>query len=249
MYWIGKAVKTFYAGPQLDLSAFAPLVHLHSKDIISDEHILRTSSSWDYTDTQALYGREVRHSQSSSREVREPQGRPNWDSSYESYASFEKGSQDSLDDPELEEAMPVVRRYGSASTLNRNGGEGYGHQEYESLYPNDDRNDSMYRSSPDLSSQGSYHHHRSSSTDSLDGSYTGGHSRQSSGSVEAYPTRNVQTRRPSTSTADPLQFVKAKTALELAKQAEEQIKLTKEVKRTERKVINDEDDWLSVSKS
>ncbi|XP_041357084.1 LIM and calponin homology domains-containing protein 1-like isoform X2 [Gigantopelta aegis] len=247
VYWIGKAVKTFYTGPQLDLSAFAPLVHLHSKDIISDEHILRNSSSWDNTESQALYGSQG-GSSSNNREVRNSQGRPQWDSSYESYASFEKGSQDSLDDQELEETMPGVRRYGSASTLNKNGGDGYGHghhRDYESLYPNDDRNDSMYRSSPDLSSQGSYHHHRSSSTDSLDGSYTGGHSRQSSGSADGYPTRNIQTRRTSTSAADPLQFVKAKTAVELAKQAEEQIKMAKEVKRSERKVINDEDDWLS----
>lgn len=230
MYWLGKVVNQSFQGPHLDFTAFAPLVHHHSKDIILNDHFRRDSScSWESNEYCSAYGS---HEGNSLGNIREQENRHHRDSSYESYASYEKGSEDSLDE-QVFDNMPV--RYGSQSALNKMG---------DGMY-SDDRQNSMYRSSPDLS-QGSYHR-RSSSNDSLDGSYHGSHSRQSSGSMENYPTRPH--RRTSSSTADPLQFVKMQKQTDLAKKAEEQMKLAatqKEIKK-DVSVSKDEDDWLSVS--
>ncbi|XP_046380443.2 LIM and calponin homology domains-containing protein 1-like isoform X2 [Haliotis rufescens] len=228
VYWLGKVVNQSFQGPHLDFTAFAPLVHHHSKDIILNDHFRRDSScSWESNEYCSAYGS---HEGNSLGNIREQENRHHRDSSYESYASYEKGSEDSLDE-QVFDNMPV--RYGSQSALNKMG---------DGMY-SDDRQNSMYRSSPDLS-QGSYHR-RSSSNDSLDGSYHGSHSRQSSGSMENYPTRPH--RRTSSSTADPLQFVKMQKQTDLAKKAEEQMKLAatqKEIKK-DVSVSKDEDDWLS----
>ncbi|XP_046577711.1 LOW QUALITY PROTEIN: LIM and calponin homology domains-containing protein 1-like [Haliotis rubra] len=223
VYWLGKVVNQSFQGPHLDFTAFAPLVHHHSKDIILDDHFRRDSScSWESNELQ-YYGS---HEGNSRGNRQEQENRHHRDSSYESY---EKGSEDSLDE-QVFDNMPV--RYGSQSALNKTG---------EGMY-SDDRQNSMYRSSPDLS-QGSYHR-RSSSNDSLDGSYHGSHSRQSSGSTENYPTRPH--RRTSSSTADPLQFVKQKPT-DLAKKAEEQMKVAATQKEYKIPVVVDkeEDDWQS----
>ncbi|XP_067663284.1 LIM domain only protein 7-like isoform X1 [Haliotis asinina] len=225
VYWLGKVVNQSFQGPHLDFTAFAPLVHHHSKDILLDDHFRRDSScSWESNEYCSTYGS---HEGNSLGNRQEQENRNHRDSSYESY---EKGSEDSLDE-QVFDNMPV--RYGSQSALNKTG---------EGMY-SDDRQNSMYRSSPDLS-QGSYHR-RSSSNDSLDGSYHGSHSRQSSGSVENYPTRPH--RRTSSSTADPLQFVKMHKQTDLAKKAEEQMKVVATQKEFKSSVAvdKDEDDWQS----
>ena len=170
------------------------------------------------------------------------------DSSYDSLGSYEKESESSFD--ELDPNMPVrdLRRYGSQSSL--------GKENNRYSVANDsafsDRHDSLYQSSPDLS-QGSHAHTRSSSTDSMEGSYYGNnHSRQSSGSADNYSTRlssSSSGRRTSTSTADPLQFVKTKGADELAKTAVKQIEAAKETTLMRPVLRGDEGepDWQSVS--
>ena len=146
--------------------------------------------------------------------------------------------------------MPIPR-YGSSTTLNRSReGARSGSDRDSSMYSSD-RNSGLYRSSPDLS-HSALSKRRSSSTDSTDGSYGGGHSRQSSDSVD-YPTRRLSTQLPARKTsvsADPLQFIKVKGATGLAVTAEEQIKLaaeSKKLKFTESISEDDNTDWQSVS--
>ncbi|KAL3879206.1 hypothetical protein ACJMK2_031514 [Sinanodonta woodiana] len=139
--------------------------------------------------------------------------------------------------------MPVrseMRRYPSTGSLYPSGS---GFSTTTPIY-SDDRQDSMYQSSPDLS-QGS--HGRSLSSDSMDGSYHGNHSRQSSGSADGHSRSNHATRRQSTALQDPLQFIKTSGAKDLAKVAKTQIELAKEVNKMRVKV-NDKDsgdDWQS----
>lgn len=149
-----------------------------------------------------------------------------------------------------ENGMPIPR-YSSSSTLSHGrdgtgrGGEGDG-----TMHPSN-RNSGLYRSSPDLSRSAQLNR-RSSSTDSNDGSYYGGgHSRQSSDSVD-YPTRRYSAQHPARKTsvsADPLQFIKVKGATNLALTAEEQMKLAAETKRIKPSPSFDDDntDWRSVS--
>lgn len=89
--------------------------------------------------------------------------------------------------------------------------------------------------------------HRSSpSVDSADGMSVGGHSRQSSGSTDNYPTRSLVQRSTSVS-VDPLQFVKPKENA-LAKQAEHQLKIATENREAKVPVsIENEEDWQSVN--
>ncbi|XP_050417442.1 uncharacterized protein LOC126830949 isoform X2 [Patella vulgata] len=243
IYWLGRAVCHTYPVPNLDFSAFTPLINHHNKDIISNEHIYRldSSCSWDSYDHSSAYGSNGGVSGNSikdsinHRHVR--------DSSYESYASYGKASEDSLDE-QIFDNMPVGGRLSSASS--RQDSSPRYSATNESLYREGKRN-GMYRSSPDLAVP-SFNHRRSSSTDSLDGSYRS-HSRQSSDSCDGYPTRNMPGRRISQSTADPLQFIKSRGAEDLAKQAEEQIKQVEEVKKTKvvaTEIAKDEDDWQST---
>lgn len=266
VYWLARASSSFYKGPPLDYTAFSALVshHAHSKDLISEQRFRRDSScSLESNEHSSAYGSHEGNSKGSLKDSFE--NRHTRDSSYDSYASYEKGSEESLDDPVFDShtSMPGVRQYGSSSTLNRNGtsgGESSGSQ--EALYSHS-KSDSLYRSSPDLS-RGSYHQ-RTSSADSLDGggstgSYYGNHSRQSSDSAENYPTRSLSTSGRKTSvSADPMQFVKTRGADYLAKQAEEQIRLAEHFKKerslkeleeekVEPKVVPvEEGDWQSVS--
>ena len=147
-----------------------------------------------------------------------------------------------------ENGMPIPR-YSSSSALGRSrAGRG---SEGDGAMHSSDRNSSLYRSSPDLS-HSTLSKRRSSSTDSTDGSYYGGgHSRQSSDSVD-YPTRRFSTQLPARKTsisADPLQFIKVKGATDLALTAEEQMKLAAETKKLKFPAAQEDDntDWQSVS--
>ena len=233
VYWLGKTVAGKYKGPSLDLSAFSALVHSHgNKDVISDDSFRNGSPVKD-----------------SPKHIR--------DSSYDSLGSYERESESSFDELDSSGTMPVrsdmreMRRYGSASSLSMPRDLRLSTASGESMY-SDDKHDSMYVSSPDLS-QGSHAHTRSSSTDSMEGNYYGNHSRQSSGSTDNYATRrtSTSTRKTSTSTPDPLQFVKLKGAENLAAQAKKQMEVAKEVNMMRGKVDSvsstDEPDWQSVS--
>ena len=127
--------------------------------------------------------------------------------------------------------------------------------------------DSHYRSNPDISESrlsaphqpgphpridNSYEslHSRSSSSDSLDAHrLLGNHSRTSSGaSTEFIPTRTTGKAGTSQPARNPLQFIKAPNATQLAETAKHQIQLVKETKKA--KVIADEvlsSDWQSVN--
>ncbi|KAL4230513.1 Guanine nucleotide exchange factor vav3 [Mactra antiquata] len=243
VYWLGKSVANKYKGPSIDISAFGALVHSHgNKDIISDD-CFRNGTSLNKDDSIDTSSNKHRH-------VR--------DSSYDSLGSYERESESSFD--ELDGSgnnMPVrsdmreMRRYGSASSLAMSRDLRLSTASGESAF-SDNKDDSLYQSSPDLS-HGSQVHTRSSSTDSAEGNYYGNHSRQSSGSTD-YPTRRLSSsttgRKTSTSTPDPLQFVKLKGADNLALQAKKQIEATKEVNIMRGKIdstssVSEEQDWQS----
>ena len=211
--------------------------HQGNKNIISDKSF--KNENWQNTQTVRQNSKDIKHSSHAR------------DSSYDSLGSYEKESESSFDDLENSENMPVrdMRRYGSQSSLGKNENTSYSIANDSAF---SDRHDSVYQSSPELS-QGSHVHTRSSSTDdSMDGSYYGNsHSRQSSSSTEGYATRLSAGggRKPSTSTADPLQFVKVKGADDLAKTAAKQIEAVKEtaLMRPALKGDEGEPDWQSVS--
>ncbi|KAJ8298221.1 hypothetical protein KUTeg_024752 [Tegillarca granosa] len=243
IYWLGRSVANSYSGAQLDISAFAALVHHNGKEIIPDDHFRH--DSWETSDyNSSAYSSHENNSKVSLPDGTSYEQKHNRDSSYESYGSYSRGSE-SLD----EDNMPV-RRYGSASSLNRSG-EQLRFSATSDIY-SDGGQDSLYQSSPDLLHGTNNHHRRSSSTDSMDGSYHGSHSRQSSDSVENYPTRTLSTqRKTSTSTADPLQFIKLKPSNDLAKKAEAQIRATEALKtervKAEKELEHDipDDNWQS----
>ena len=235
-----------YKGSTLDTSAFSALVHHHgNKNIISDECF--RNENWQTSQASKENFKDV--NSSGSRHAR--------DSSYDSLGSYEKESESSFDELETNANMPVrdMRRYGSQSSLGKNENTRYSLANDSAF--SDGRHDSLYQSSPDLS-QGSHAHTRSSSNDSMDGSYYGNnHSRQSSGSTEGYPTRlsssglRRQSSSTATSSADPLQFVKTKGADDLAKTATKQIEAAKETTLM-RPVLRGEEgepDWQSVSQA
>lgn len=232
IFWLGRTVAPYHNGPQLDLSAFSGLISYHGKNVIDDETF--HSNSWNLEEG------------SSKVPTKDIENRHTRDSSYESYASYDRVSESSIDE-QISDNMPVrsdMRRYGSTSSLRSGELSARFSGTFDSVY-SDDKDSSLYRSSPDIS-LGSHAHTRSSSTDSMDGSYHGNHSRQSSDSVENYPTRTTQ-RKASQASTDPLKFVKAQSASEMARQAQVQIEAAAEMK-TMRSLPGKEDmDWQSVS--
>lgn len=238
MFWLGKAVAGKYKGPELDASAFSALVHSHgNKNIISDD-CFKNGSPLTKENTSLTESSNHKHYR---------------DSSYDSLGSYERESESSFD--ELDSSgnlqarvdMREMRRYNSTNSLSMPRD-----LRLSTASGDDEKHDSMYVSSPDLS-QGSHAHTRSSSTDSMEGSYYGNHSRQSSGSTDNYAARRLSssTRKTSTSTPDPLQFVKLKGAAELAEKAKKQMEVAKEVNLMRGKVDSiggsEEPDWQSVS--
>lgn len=238
IYWLGRHIEGTYKGPSLDFSAFSALVHHQgNKNIISDKCF--KNENWQTTQGQSYKDVNV--------------GSHARDSSYDSLGSYEKESESSFE-LENNENMPVrdLRRFGSQSSLGKNESTHYSVANDSAF--SDGRHDSLYQSSPELS-QGSHAHTRSSSADSMDGSYYGNsHSRQSSGSTESYPRLTSSgtgsgRRIGSTSSTDPLQFVKVKRAEELAKNAAKQIEAAKEttLMRPTLRADEGEPDWQSVS--
>lgn len=237
IFWLGRSVSETYQGPVLDTSAFSALVHSHgNKNIISND-CFKHGSPVTKENISGTSGGQNKH-------IR--------DSSYDSLGSYEHESESSFDELDHSGNMPVrsdrgdMRRYPSTGSLSMPRDMKLSTASNDSVY-SDDKMD-LYRSSPDLS----HAHTRSSSTDSAEGGYYGNHSRQSSGSTE-YPTRRSSTatsRRISTSTPDPLQFIKSGGAQSLAEQAKKQMEVAKEVNLMRGKVeqpnISEEPDWQSV---
>ncbi|KAL5012988.1 hypothetical protein ScPMuIL_011539 [Solemya velum] len=236
VFWLGRTVASHNNGPQLDPSAFSGLINYHGKEVFEEETF--HSNSWNSEEHSSSEG-------NSKVVTKDGEHRHTRDSSYESFASYDRVSESSIDEPILDN-MPVrsdMRRYGSASSLNRSSDLSARFSgTFDSVY-SEDKDSSLYRSSPDIS-VGSHAHTRSSSTDSMDGSYHGNHSRQSSGSVENYPTRTTQ-RKVSQASADPLKFVKAQSAAELARQAQVQIEAAAETKSMRVLPGKDDIDWQS----
>ncbi|XP_070198566.1 trichohyalin-like [Littorina saxatilis] len=241
VFWIGRVAEHSFQGPKIDQSAFSALVHnqhRHRDHIVSDGQLRKESSnSWESGSNchPGAYGANER---ASLRENSSAGPRHVRDGSYDSYSSYGKGSEDSLEEAafEVDENGMPIPRYNSSSALNRSRDRPGRHLlgDGDSAMYSSDRNSSLYRSSPDLS-RSTLSNRRSSSTDSADGSFSGGgHSRQSSDSVD-YPTRRYSTQlnpgRKTSVSADPLQFVKMKGATDLASTAEEQIKLAAETKK------------------
>ncbi|XP_033743888.1 LIM and calponin homology domains-containing protein 1-like isoform X2 [Pecten maximus] len=222
IYWLGKSVYSTFSGPQLDFSAFTPLVHHNGKDIISEEHFQHDSCVFE--DQSSSYGSHGGVGQSiENKHIR--------DSAYDSYGSLSNSRESELSFSLEETNMPGVqmRRADSTSSINRSG-------EFSLARHFDD--DSLYQSTPDLSNRNS--HTRTSSTDSMDG-----HSRHSSESTNvSIPTRS-QERKTSTANANPLQFVKVNSSDNLAKVATMQIKISEEVKKVRTKIDSDEQEWQS----
>nr|KAI8757072.1 calponin homology domain-containing protein [Biomphalaria glabrata] len=236
IFWLGKYASKNYHGPQLDLSAFAAFVHLRQNtDTVEREYQapVLSSSHWDWS--HGSQGRPAANSSSVDLSFHHTR-----DSSYD---SFEKESFESLDEPDSK--MPMTR-YSSASALNKTR-DSLNFHTFDSSYSND-RNSSLYRSSPDLAN--SSYHRRYSSTDSMDGSHNSGHSRQGSDALESnYATRRLssQSNRKSSSSADPLQFVKLKGANDLAYTAEVQMRVAAESKlgASISRAKDDDADWQS----
>ncbi|KAH9488183.1 hypothetical protein Btru_064869 [Bulinus truncatus] len=239
IFWLGKYATKNYQGPQLDLSAYSAFVHhKHSKDLVDTdfhrEQASTLSSQWDWS--HGIQGRPSANSSSVDISFHHTRN--------SSYDSFEKESFDSLD--ETDGKMPMTR-YSSASALNKTR-ESQNFSTFDSSYSND-RNSSLYRSSPDLT-HGNSSHRRYSSTDSMDGSHNSGHSRQGSDAQEInYVTRKLssQSSRKSSSSLDPLQFVKLKGANDLAYTAEVQMRVAAESKiaASVTRAKDDDADWQS----
>lgn len=259
MYWVGRVAAQTSQGPRIDESAFAALVHnqhRHREHIVSDGQLRRDSAcSWDANSHSGAHGSREggRHSRGSLKETAAG-SRHVRDGSYDSYTSYGKGSEDSLDEFvfEVDENGMPIPRYSSSSALNQSTEGSRRVSERDSSMYSSDRNSGLYRSSPDLTHT-SLTKRRSSSTDSTDGSHGGGHSRQSSDSID-YPTRRYSTahssgsRRTSVST-DPLQFIKTKGSNDLAYTAEEQMKIAAESKKLKSSTTSvsedDSSDWQS----
>lgn len=227
IYWIGRAVENFNKGSPIDQSAFAALVNIHRKDYLSDKQVHH--DSLECSGYSSAY---------SSHDGKEGQGdsvdrKHNRDSSYDSFGSYGHSRESSL----TEENMPMgadMRRYGSTSSLNKNSELRLSSNLDSASY------DGYHQSTPDLSNL----HTRTSSVDSYDDSH-GNHSRQSSDSVDI-PTRTTKTQRRVSQSEDPLKFIKLKPSKDLAKQAEEQITMAKEVKQVRKVIEREEEDWQSV---
>ena len=109
VYWIGRVAEHTYQGPKVDQSAFAALVHnqhRHREHIVSDGQLRKDSScSWDshsnsYSSAYGLHERG--NSRGSVRENCDAGPRHVRDGSYDSYTSYGKGSEDSLDEAVFE---------------------------------------------------------------------------------------------------------------------------------------------------
>ena len=239
IFWLGKSVAGKFSGPSLDTSAFSALVHSHgNKNIIADDCF--KNESWQQTENIINQQKSFKVQSANYQHIR--------DSSYDSLGSYGPESDQSFDD--LDGNMPVrsdmrgeMKRAESTGSLSRD-------QPLRLPSGSDsvfDRYDPRYGSSPDIS----HIHTRSSSNDSMDGVFN--HSRQSSGSTDNYPTRRLSTniRKPSASN-DPLQFVKANKADDLARSAKQQMEAFKEVNKMRPTVaqpntkVDEEQDWQSV---
>lgn len=236
IFWLGRSVSQTFSGPQLDQSAFSAIVHYSGKDLLPKER--HRNDSVDSSDqTSSAYSSHETNSRVSNEDSLEHKHIR--DSSCDSFVSKESIPSVDLEDENMPGSVTSkMRRYNSAGSLNTSGGY---HFSATSNSINVD----------DYGHTNSNHHRRGSSTDSMDSSsYLGNHSRQSSDSASVdIPTRTLKTQRKvSSSTLDPLQFVKSKPADSLAKTAQEQIEAAKETKIS-RVVIPEKDDvdWQSVS--
>lgn len=211
----------------MDQSAFAALVNIHRKDILSDKQLHHDSLECSgYSSAYSSHDGKDGCRDSVERKI-------NPDSSFDSFGSYGHSRESSLTE---ENNMPVgsdIRRYGSTSSLNRSG-------ELRLSSNLDTSYDGFNQSTPDLSNV----HTRTSSMDSYEDSH-GSHSRQSSDSVDI-PTRTLKSRRVSQS-EDPLKFIKSKPSKDLAKQAIEQITMVQEERHVRKTEVRDEEDWQSVS--
>ncbi|XP_048756775.2 LIM and calponin homology domains-containing protein 1-like isoform X4 [Ostrea edulis] len=234
IFWLGRSVSQTFSGPQLDQSAFSAIVHYSGKDLLPKER--HRNDSVDSSDqTSSAYSSHETNSRVSNEDSLEHKHIR--DSSCDSFVSKESIPSVDLEDENMPGSVTSkMRRYNSAGSLNTSGGY---HFSATSNSINVD----------DYGHTNSNHHRRGSSTDSMDSSsYLGNHSRQSSDSASVdIPTRTLKTQRKvSSSTLDPLQFVKSKPADSLAKTAQEQIEAAKETKIS-RVVIPEKDDvdWQS----
>ncbi|XP_060064832.1 LIM and calponin homology domains-containing protein 1-like [Ylistrum balloti] len=216
IYWLGKSVYHTYSGPQLDFSAFTPLVHHNGKDIISEDHFQQDNC--EFGDQSSSCGSNEIHD-SVRQSVDNKHVR---DSAYDSYGSLSNSRESELSFSLEESNMPGVqmRRADSTSSINRSG---------DFSLARNSEDDSLYQSTPDLSSKNS--HTRTSSTDSMDGHVS-------------IPTRSHE-RKTSTTSANPLQFVKVNSSNDMAKVASMQMKMSEEVKKVRSKNESDEQEWQS----
>ncbi|XP_078323892.1 uncharacterized protein LOC111127520 isoform X5 [Crassostrea virginica] len=232
IFWLGRSVSQAYSGPQLDQSAFSAIVHYNGKDLLPKER--HRNDSVDSSDqTSSAYSSHETNSRVSNDDFLE--NKHIRDSSCDSFVSKESNPSLDLEDENMPSSVTSkMRRYNSAGSLNTSGGYHFS-ATTNSINVDDHTN--------------SNHHRRGSSTDSMDSSsYFGNHSRQSSdGASVDIPTRTLKTqRKASSSSLDPLQFVKSKPADNLAKSAQEQIEAAKET-RLSRVVIPEKEDvdWQS----
>ncbi|XP_061185343.1 uncharacterized protein LOC133193423 [Saccostrea echinata] len=237
IFWLGRSVSQTYSGPQLDQSAFSAIVRYSGKDLLPKER--HRNDSVDSSDqTSSAYSSHDTNSRVSNEDLLE--NKHIRDSSCDSVVSKESTPSLDLEDESMPSSVTSkMRRYNSAGSLNTSGGYHF----------------SATQNSINVDDHGhtnSNHHRRGSSTDSMDSSsYLGNHSRQSSDSASVdIPTRTLKSqRKASSSTLDPLQFVKSKGADKLAKEAQEQIEAAKETKLMSRSVIPEKDDvdWQSTT--
>ncbi|XP_069131087.1 LIM domain only protein 7-like isoform X3 [Argopecten irradians] len=150
IYWLGKSVYHTYSGPQLDFSAFTPLVHHNGKDLISDDQFQHEVC--EFADHSYGSNEGVGQTSIDSKHIR--------DSAYDSYGSLSNSRESELSFSLEEPNMPGVqmRRAESTSSINRSG---------EFSLARNSEDDSVYQSTPDLTGRNS--HARTSSTDSMDG--------------------------------------------------------------------------------
>lgn len=236
IFWLGRSVSQSFSGPHLDQSAFSAIVRYSGKDLLPKER--PRNDSVDSSDqTSSAYSSHETNSRVSNDDSLE--NKHIRDSSCDSFVSKESAPSLDLEDESMPSSVnSKMRRYNSAGSLNTSGGY---HFSATSHGINVD----------DHGNSNSNHHRRGSSTDSMDSSsYLGNHSRQSSDSASVdIPTRTLKTQRKvSSSTVDPLQFVKSKPADVLAKIAQEQIEAAKET-RLSRVVIPEKEDvdWQSTA--
>lgn len=234
IYWLGRvATASNFEGPQLDFNAFSGLFEHHHVNLIPEKTSVY-SSYWENKRLQSNHTTKpgIIHEE---RTPKDHDDQHAGDSSYESIGS--KGSDDTHSVGSGDGMLVNSDMYSlqsSTSSLNK----------ANKVYSGNLEND-MYHSTPNIYQAS---HRSSPSVDSADGMSVGGHSRQSSGSTDNYPTRSIIQRSTSVS-VDPLQFVKPKENA-LAKQAEHQLKIA--IENREAKVpvsIESEEDWQSNLKS